>query len=258
MSPHQARATRVAMTHMPAGGVISTDARRWRTQVIRALGWAAAGFGLMAIGYATIAGAAWYRYGQITPHSPDERDALLDQFMPVYEVVERHHIRVSAPAEVTLAAAAKIDLYQSAIVRAIFRTREVVLGAQAESGAQPRGLLAQMTSLGWRVLAEEAGREIVVGAVTQPWLPEVVFRGLPPEPFLAFQEPGYVKIVWTLRADPAGSGESIFRTETRVATTDAAARAKFRWYWARFSPGIAMIRRLMLAPLKSEAERRVR
>jgi len=65
-----------------------------------------------------------------------------------------------------------------------------------------------------------------------------------------------VKIVWTLRADPVGQSESIFRTETRATTTDRTARTKFRWYWARFSPGIVLIRRVMLRLLKREAERR--
>jgi hypothetical protein len=51
------------------------------------------------------------------------------------------------------------------------------------------------------VLAEVPGREVVVGAVTQPGYSNVVFRPLPPEEFIAFREPDYVKIVWTLRAD---------------------------------------------------------
>ena len=256
MWPFSARAKRVTKTSMVDGTVIPSEITRRHAPLIRAFEWAAAGLGLIAIGYATMTGAAWYRYGRIGPASPDERDPLLDQFMPAYEVAERHHVRVAAPADVTLAAAARTDLYQSNIVRAIFRARELVLGAQPDTNTRPNGLLAQMTSLGWRVLAEEPGREIVVGAVTQPWLPQVVFRGLPPDEFRAFREPGYVKIAWTLRADPVGSDASIFRTETRVATTDAAARARFRWYWARFSPGIVLIRRLMLGPLKSEAERR--
>jgi hypothetical protein len=67
-----------------------------------------------------------------------------------------------------------------------------------------------------------------------------------------------VKIAWTLRADPVAESESIFRTETRVTTTDQTARTKFRWYWARFSPGIILIRRVMLGLLKAEAERRSR
>jgi hypothetical protein len=185
-------------------------------------------------------------------------DPLLDRFMPEFEVSERHRVRVAAPPEITLAAAADVDLQQSPVIRAIFRTRELVLGAKPDNVTRPKGLLAQMTSLGWGVLAEEPGREIVAGAVTQPWMANVVFRALPPDQFREFQEPGYVKIVWTLRADPVGAGESIFRTETRVVTTDAAARAKFRWYWARFSPGIVLIRRVMLGQLKKEAERRAR
>ena len=170
----------------------------------RAMGWTAGGLGLMAMGYATIVGAIWSRYGHLTSASPDECDPLLDQFMPEYEVAERHHVRVAAPAAITLAAAADTDFQQSRIIRAIFKARELVLGAEPDAETRPKGLLAQTTSLGWRVLAEKPGREIVVGAVTQPWLPNVVFRGLAPEEFRAFHEPGYVKIVWTLRADPVG------------------------------------------------------
>ncbi|PYR46798.1 MAG: hypothetical protein DMF89_20885, partial [Acidobacteria bacterium] len=51
---------------------------------------------------------------------------------------------------------------------------------------------------------------------------------------------------------------SMFRTETRVATTDPTARAKFRRYWSFFSPGIILIRWMSLGPLKAEAERRAR
>jgi hypothetical protein len=36
------------------------------------------------------------------------------------------------------------------------------------------------------------------------------------------------------------------------------ARKRFRWYWARFSAGIVLIRRMMLWTLKREAERRAR
>ena len=174
--------------------------------------------------------------------------------MPTYDVAERHHVRVAAPPDITLAAAADTSLQQSVIVRAIFQAREWLLGAERDTVTRSQGLLAEMESLGWRVLAEKPGREIVVGAVTQPWMANVTFRGLAPDEFRAFQEPDYVKIAWTVRADPVGSAGSIFRTETRVATTDLTARRKFRWYWARFSPGILLIRRFMLANLKKEAE----
>jgi hypothetical protein len=85
-----------------------------------------------------------------------------------------------------------------------------------------------------------------------------VFRPLPPAEFAAFHEPGYAKIAWTLRADPISASESVARTETRVATTDRAARAAFRRYWSLVSPGVALIRRVSLRLVKAEAERRVR
>jgi len=222
------------------------------------MGGRAAGVGVAAGAYAAYAGVAWCRYGHVPPSNQDERDELLDRFMPVYDVVERHHIRVGAPPAMTLEAARDQDLLQSALVRAIIKTREMVLRAAPDDRQQPRGLMAAVKSLGWGVLADEPDREIVMGAVTQPWEPNVTFRALPPHEFAAFSEPGFVKIAWTLRADPIDDGMSVFRTETRALATDATARARFRQYWAFASPGIALIRRLSLNPLKRDAERRAR
>jgi hypothetical protein len=181
-------------------------------------------------------------------------DPLLDRFMLQYEVVERHHIRVGAPAEIAFAAAKELDLQQSPVVRAIFRSREAVMGASGDRTARPRGIVALTTSLGWGVLAETP-TEIVLGAVTQPWNGDVVFHAVPPGQFAAFQEPGFVKIVWNLRADAIDRVHSEAITETRVITTDAAARAKFRRYWAFASPGIIVIRWVSMGLLKDSAER---
>jgi hypothetical protein len=222
----------------------------------KALAWSSAALGAAAAAYATLAGRAWVRYGHPSQPSADEADALLDRFMPAYDIAERHHVRVDAPADITFAAACEADLMDSSVVRAIFRSREVLLGSTPEEAAQPHGLLAFTTSTGWGVLAEIPGREVVVGAVTQPWQANVVFRALAPDAFKAFDEPGYVKIVWTLRADPIGAAASVFRTETRALATDAAARRAFRRYWSVFSPGIIAIRWMMLGPVKTEAERR--
>jgi hypothetical protein len=102
------------------------------------------------------------------------------------------------------------------------------------------------------------GHEIVMGAVTRPWEPNVVFRGVPAEQFAAFDEPEYVKIVWTLRADAISPYSSVARSETRAVATDASARRKFRWYWARFSAGIVLIREVSMRLVQKEAERRAR
>jgi len=223
-----------------------------------ALRLAVATVGAAAGVYGMHAAMTWYRYGRVRDHCGHQLDELLDRFMPVYEVVERHHIRVAAPAAVTLAAAREQDLLGLPLVRLIFRTREVVLGATPDDRPQPRGLLAAVQALGWGVLADVPGRELVVGAVTQPWKADVTFHALAPGEFAAFSAPGFVKIAWTLRADPVDGEASVFRTETRAIATDASARARFRRYWAFASPGIALIRRLSLRPLQRDAERRAR
>jgi hypothetical protein len=180
---------------------------------------------------------------------------LLDQFMPEYEVAERHSIRVSAPAEITFQAAAALDLQQSKTISGIFKAREFILGAKPSGTVLPNALLPWAKALGWGLLAEVPGREVVLGAVTKPWEPNVVFHPLPPDEFADFREPGYVKIIWTLRWDAVSATASVAQTDTRVTTTDAAARAKFRLYWAFLSPGILLIRRVALAMVKKDAER---
>jgi len=110
--------------------------------------------------------------------------------------------------------------------------------------------------MGWGILAEIPNREIALGAVTKPWEANVVFRSIPAEDFASFCEPGYVKIAWTISAESAGGAESVAWTETRVATTDAEARAKFRVYWSFLSPGILLIRWALLRQVRRDSERR--
>src|SRR5262249_6248780 len=148
----------------------------------------------------------------------DEEDPLLDSFMPLYDVVERHRIRVAAPADVTLAVARDMNVLDSRVVRAIFKGRELLLGAAPppRGVALPAGLVASALTLGWGVLREQAGRQIVLGAVTKPWEPNPVFRDLPQGEFATFAAPDFVKIAWTLRADALADGACTFRTETRA------------------------------------------
>jgi hypothetical protein len=106
------------------------------------------------------------------------------------------------------------------------------------------------------VLAEEPDWEIVVGAYTQPWHEQVIFHMLPPEQFAGFNQPGYVKIVWTLGAEPLGPNASLLVTRTRAVATDPQSRRRFRRYWAPMSAGIILIRYAALPRMRREAERR--
>jgi hypothetical protein len=196
----------------------------------------------------------WLRYGH--PRRPKVPDPVLDRFMPEYEARERHARRVSAPAAVTFEAGLEQDLLASAVVRALFRAREMAMGGKHPVTEPPRGLLPSALALGWVVLAHEPNARMVFGAVTRPWEANPRFEGVAPERFAEFDEPGYVKILWTIGAEALTDATSLIITETRVRATDAESRKRFRRYWTVVVPGIRTIRRQLLGRVKHEAERR--
>ena len=209
------------------------------------------------VGYAVHAVTAWCRYGR--KKTARLRDPLLERFFPRHEVRECHARRVSAPGSLTLAVAKEASLHASPIVRVIFWLRSIpslLRGTVAPPLVEGRGIVEETLSIGWGMLAEVPGHEIVMGAVTQPWKADVVFRAVPPARFADFAEPGYVKIAWTLRAEPTGPSACVFSTETLAIATDSESRRRFRRYWALLSPGIRLIRYEMLRLVAAEAERR--
>lgn len=210
--------------------------------------------GMAAAGYAGL--VAWHRCRYGSAAVDPAQCGLLDRFIPSPEVLEHHQIGIDADAETVMDAAKEIRLLDSTLVRAIFKAREIALGGDADTRAHPEELFEQMQSIGWVTLAERPGRELVMGAATNPWRANPVFRSIAPADFEAFREPGYVKIAWSLRAEPVDAGHSMFHTETRVATTDVQAREQFRRYWSYVAPGVELIRIAMLRPVKRAAERR--
>jgi hypothetical protein len=222
------------------------------TRVLRVIG---STVGAAAAVYGAYVALIYLRFGRISDHTAG--NPLLDRFLPEHEVRERHSVRVAASAEITFAAAGDVSFRDSRVARMIFALREVpmrLLGSRAAI-TERRSILDEVTALGWRELDKAPGRHIM-GAVTQPWKREVHFRGLSPDEFVSFREPGYAKIAWTIEVDPAGHSASVFSTETRVMTTDPESHERFRRYWAVVSPGILIIRHEILRQVRTEAERR--
>jgi hypothetical protein len=218
---------------------------------------AAAGVTAFFAGWAGVGTLTWLRYGR---QRTDLGSAgLIDAVMPDPEVDECHEVHVDAPADATFAAATLLDLQSSPINATVVGLRTLparLRGDEVRAAEASGGFLAETKALGWGELAADPGREIVMGAVCQPWEGEVVFRPLPPEEFASFHEPGYAKIAWTLEVMPDGDQACTFRTRTRVATTDPDSRRRFRRYWAIFSPGILLIRLEMLRMIRSAAAQR--
>lgn len=206
-------------------------------------------------GYASWFAFTWLRFGH--PRQL-QNNPLLDIFMPESDVATNHSIRVEAPSCQTWHAILQSWLEASPLVRAIFRIREQILGAHTTPPPSPIGLIERLTSLGWGILAEIPGHTVVLGAATCPWDPNPVFESIDPDEFLHFNKPGYVKIAFSIAAHPLTANSSIAITETRAIATCSLSRRRFRNYWAVFSPGMALIRRQVLAQVKHRAEYRHR
>lgn len=146
-------------------------------------------------------------------------------------------------------------LEDSRVVSAIFRARERIFSLNSETPMPPKPFVEVVRSIGWGVLDSVPERELIFGAVAQPWHGEVHFRALRPDRFAAFDSAGYAKIIWTMAVDSLGPHRARVRTETRVSTTDPESRARFRRYWSVFSPGILLIRYEALRTIRNEAER---
>ena len=143
----------------------------------------ATGVGIAGASYATYAARTWLRYGRVKRSG----DAVLDRFMPEFEVQDLHEVDVSAPAQVTMATARQMRMDQSRIVRAIFRGRELIMrGTAAPEADVQRGLVDAMVAFGWGILADEPN-EIVLGAVTKPWEANPQFVAIPADQFAAFK-----------------------------------------------------------------------
>src|SRR5436190_7008795 len=158
--------------------------------------------GIACASYATYFAVTWLRFGRRKQSPRAGEDSLLDQFMPAFDVSERHEVAVVAPTDVTLAAAKEMVLGDSPLIRAIFKARELLLRSKPDT-TPPRGLMDQMKALGWGMLADVPEREVVMGGVTKPWEANPVFRPLAPDQFAAFDEPENVKIAWTLAVSAA-------------------------------------------------------
>jgi hypothetical protein len=179
---------------------------------------------------------------------------LIERFIPAWDVRTYHEMIVQAPASTVFGVAEHFDLQSIPLVRAIFWLRGKILGAGNQPPRRPVGLVEETKALGWGELTRRPGRELVMGAATQPWVADVKFTVVPPDDFLGYAEPDRVKIVWTLEAVPIEPTLTLFRTETRVRATDMAARARFLKYWRFVRFGVVLIRWLELPALRRAAE----
>jgi hypothetical protein len=189
---------------------------------------------------------------------------LLDRYLPQYDVTETHAVVVDADTDLTWQAVRQSDLSKSAVTRVLLELRSLpnrllgFLKGRPTGPSRPPLTLDDMERAGFMLLGEWPGHEIVFGTVVQPWK---AVTGDEPAPqveagrFAAFDTPGYVKVAFNIRVEPYGSGRALITTETRTAATDPASLRRFARYWMLIGPFSALIRRLLLRIVKTDAER---
>lgn len=159
---------------------------------------------------------------------------------------------MKAPRERVWEALLTADMGSSPWSKALLAMRGYRLRAfGARGGTFPE----RLERFGFTRLEEIPGRELVFGIAGRFWRPDgALVRIADREAFLVFAEDGRVKAAWNVRVEDADAGHCELSTETRIQYFGAAARRRFRLYWAVVGPFSGILRRSLLRGIRRRAE----
>ena len=180
-------------------------------------------------------------------------DTRLDEFAPAWHFREVHTIAIAAPPARVFEAIRRVRADEILLFRTLTWIRRGGRPAPPSilNAGGSRSLIDVATSTGFLRLADDAPRELVVGAVvlappgTRGALTEDVFKKPLP--------PGFARATMNFLVTPDGPDGSIVSTETRVFATSDDARRRFARYWRVIYPGSAIIRRMWLRAIERRA-----
>jgi hypothetical protein len=178
--------------------------------------------------------------------------SALDSLVPLPRKREVDHVDLTTPIAQVWEHVRHADLGDSPLVRALFALR--TLPARVRGEAVPPGRLSvddlrsSPTQPGFQVLADDPPHEVAVAAIGKVWQLEIPFVHVPDAAaYAAFDEPGWVKVAWSIRLEPLGDAATRLFVEVRVDATDDESWERFERYWVAVGPGSHFIRRVALA-----------
>jgi hypothetical protein len=132
---------------------------------------------------------------------------VLDRLVPTFQAAERHSATIAASAEQVWAALTQVTTGELRLFRRLMGVRVLpgrLLGSPRARFDVDEPLLAWAVRFGFPILGQEARRELVVGAIGQPWRltggrSVTVVDG---NGFAAFDQAGYAKMAVNFRLDP--------------------------------------------------------
>ena len=172
---------------------------------------------------------------------------LIDDFLPDYDVHEKHRIKVHAPIDRVYAEIRRLDISQAKLSMFLFRLRGI---------SAPYGFtLDDFLKMRFILLGEKPNEELLLGLVGRFWTLKGKLRRLDAEGYRNFNEPGFAKAAWNFSISERPDDSVLLETETRVYCLDDVSRRRFLWYWLFIGAFSGLIRREVLQAIKHNAER---
>jgi hypothetical protein len=180
----------------------------------------------------------------------------LDEWMPRWQVDERHTIEIAAAPEKVFASIHAVRADEILLFRTLVAIRrcgttgpESILNPPEE---QP--LLDVATRTSFILLTDDAPREIVAGTVIAAPREARATGKLEPDLFRKSLRPGVALATMNFLVAPNGSAGSTVTTETRIYANTPAVLRRFGIYWRLIHPGSDIIRRMWLRAIALRAE----
>jgi hypothetical protein len=166
---------------------------------------------------------------------------LIDDWLPEFDVGERHDVAVPVEPERALELALRLPAAPDRFVRALISAR----GMTARDETIERFFAAHRF-----VVLDSSATEWVVGAAGVVWRPRGGLVALADAAaWRAAQVPGTIRGAVDFRAERIPGGSRL-TTETRIKAIDERARRAFRLYWLAVGPFSALIRRRWLSAIQ--------
>ena len=177
----------------------------------------------------------------------------LDEFAPAWQFHEVHTLRVNAPPARVFDAIKQVRADEILLFRTltwIRRGGRPVPASILNPGSQ-EAIITIATKGGFVILAEEAPRELVLGAIVAA--PRGPRTALTPALFREPFPPDHALATMNFIVTADGPDSSIVSTETRVFANSPEVRKRFARYWRSIYPGSALIRRMWLRAIDRRA-----
>jgi len=188
---------------------------------------------------------------------------LVDDLLPSFDFRMHHEIRIAASRErvFNCLRTANFDVWGFSRLLYAMRTLPALPTSPQETWhrfaltlRRPHFTLNDLLATGFTLLGSRTYEELVIGTVGRFWRARGELRAVSREDFVGPARPGTAKAAWNFTVSRASSGAAELRTETRVLCADIATRRRLLRYWAVIRPFSGLIRREMLAAIRSAAE----